>query len=98
MHDMERRGWVDAGGAWVWKRRFLAWEEETVFEYASLLRNVVLQDHILDMWWWIIDSINGYSIKRTYNYLTMACASSECGLFDDLWQKQVPLKVSMFAW
>jgi len=76
----------------------LAWEEETVFECASLLHNVVLQGHIIDRWWWILDPINGYSVKRTYVYLTTSGVPSERGMFDDLWNKQVLLKVSVFVW
>ena len=97
VHGMEHRGWVDGGGAWEWRRRLLAWEEETVSECASLLHNVVLQDHILDRWRWILDPINGYSIKETYTYLTTAGGHSERGMFDDLWKKQVLLKVYVFA-
>lgn len=28
--EMEERGWVVGGGAWVWRRSLLAWEEEVV--------------------------------------------------------------------
>ncbi|XP_024630693.1 uncharacterized protein [Medicago truncatula] len=53
--------------------------------------------HIYDRLWWILDPINGYYVKGTYNYLTTAEVPSEHGLFDDVWQKQVPLKVSVFS-
>ena len=46
VQEMERRGWGLSGDAWVWRRRLLAWEEETVSECAPLLCNVVLQDHV----------------------------------------------------
>jgi len=48
VQEMERRGWVEGGGTWVWRRRLLAWEEELVSECVSLLHNVVLHAHILD--------------------------------------------------
>lgn len=44
---MEGRGWGDGGGAWMWRRRLLVWEEEFVSECASFLHNVVLHDNIL---------------------------------------------------
>jgi hypothetical protein len=98
VREMESRGWGNGGGAWEWRRRLLAWEEETVSECASLLHNVVLQDHILDRWRWILDPINGYSVKGTYTYLTTSGIPSASGMFDDLWNKQIPLKVSVFVW
>ena len=78
--------------------RLLAWEEETVSECVSLLHNVVLQEHILDRWRWILDPINGYSSKGTYTYLTTSGIPSAGGMSDDLWNKQVPLKVFVFVW
>jgi len=76
----------------------LAWEEESVSDCAALLCNVVLQDHTSDRWWWILDPINGYSVKETYHYPMSTSVSEERSLFDDLWHKQVPLTVSVFAW
>nr|ABD33236.2 H+-transporting two-sector ATPase, alpha/beta subunit, central region, related [Medicago truncatula] len=67
-------------------------------ECPSLLCNVVLQDSSLDRWWWILDPINGYSVKGTYQYLTMPDTSMETCLFDAAWLKHVPLKVSVFVW
>jgi len=40
--EMEGRGWGIGGGAWVWRRRLMAWEEETVTECATLLSDIVL--------------------------------------------------------
>ena len=77
VQQVESRGWTDGGGAWEWRMRLLAWEEETVSECAFLLHNVVLQDHILDRWRWMLDLINGYSVKGTYTYLTTPNVPSE---------------------
>lgn len=82
----------------MWRRRLLTWEEELVSECVSLLHNVVLQAHIHDRWRWILDPINGYTVKGTYIYPTTAEAPTERNLFDVVWKKQVPLKVSVFAW
>jgi hypothetical protein len=76
----------------------LAWEEETVPECSSLLCNIVLQYNILDRWRWVLDPINGYSVKETFQYLTMSVTPVEHDLFDAAWLKQVPLKVSVFVW
>jgi len=45
-----------------------------------------------------LDPINGYSVKGTYQYLTLSDTSVERGIFDAAWLKQVPLKVSIFVW
>jgi len=34
--DMASRGWEEGGGAWVWRRRLLAWEEESVTKCVAL--------------------------------------------------------------
>jgi len=98
VHQMENRGWAVGGGAWEWRRCLLAWEEETMFDCASLLHNVVLQDQTFDRWRWLLDLIHGYSVKGTYTYLTTSDVHSERGRFEDVWQKQFSLKVSVFAW
>jgi len=36
--------------------------------------------------------------EGSYTYLTTSDVHSERGRFEDVWQKQVPLKVSVFAW
>ena len=71
MREMERNGWGVGGAAWEWRRRLLAWEEDSVLECSSLLCNIVLQDDTIDRWRWILDPINDYTIKGTYQYLVM---------------------------
>lgn len=51
VEEMARLGWEEGGGVWVWKRRLLAWEEESVRECVGLLTNIFLQDNIHDYWW-----------------------------------------------
>ena len=63
-----------------------------------MLHNIVLQEHTINRWRWILDPINGYSVKGTYQCLTMLHAPPERGLFDVVWQKYVPSKVSVLAW
>jgi hypothetical protein len=98
VQKMESRGWAVRGGAWKWRRRLLVWEEETVSECASLLYNVVLHDQTFDRWRWLLDPMHGYSVNGTYTYLTTPDVQSERGRFEDVWLKQVQLKVSVFVW
>jgi len=98
VREMDRRGWVVGGDAWEWRRCLLAWEEESVTECSSLLCNIVLQDHVLDRWRWVMDPINGYCVKGVYQYLTLSDTSLERGFSYVAWLKQVSLKVSIFVW
>ena len=98
VREMEEKGWAVGGGAWVWRRRLLAWEELSVMECATLLSDIVLQDTIIDMWRWILDPIQGYSVRGTYQYLTSSDSLEEQGRYDMVWMKHVPLKVSVFVW
>ncbi|KEH28082.1 hypothetical protein MTR_5g464420 [Medicago truncatula] len=75
VREMEERGWSVDGGALVWRRRFLAWEEESVAECVALLSDIVLQDTIIDRWRWVLDPIKGYSVKGIYQYLTSSDSS-----------------------
>ena len=86
------------GGAWMWRRRHFAWEEECVRVCSVLLHDIVLQEHTVDRWTWLLDPAIGYTVKETYHYLTSADTHPDRGLFDNVWHKYVPLKVSLFAW
>ena len=87
VEEMARRGWEEGGGAWVWRRRLLAWEEESVSDCVVLLHNIDFQDQVLDRWMWLLDPINGYSVKGTYHFLTTVDDSPDRGFFDDVWHK-----------
>jgi len=54
----------------LWRRRLLAWEEESVQECSMLLLNIVLQDTVEDTWRWCLDPIHGYSVRGAYRFLT----------------------------
>ena len=98
MEVMASREWGVGGGAWVWMRRLFAWEEECVRECCALLHDIVLQDHTMDRWRWLLDSVLGYTVKGAYHLLTSVEEPPARGLFDDVWHKHVPLKVSLLAW
>lgn len=46
----------------------------------------------------ISSTVIGYSVKGTYQYITTYVNSLDRGMFDVVWQRQVPLKVSVFTW
>lgn len=81
----------------MWRRCLFAWEEECVRECSVLLHDIVLQDHLPNRWGWLLDPISGYSVKGTYNFLTTTDEPIARGSFDDVWHKNVPLKVSIFV-
>jgi len=81
VEEMARRGCQEGGGAWRWRRRLLAWEEECVRECSVLLHNVVLQGVITDRWQWLLDPVNGYSVKGTYHFLMTTGESLARGIY-----------------
>ncbi|XP_039685099.1 uncharacterized protein [Medicago truncatula] len=98
VEEMWRLGWEEEGGAWVWRRRLLAWEEESVRECCALLLNIVLQDNVCDTWRWLLDPVNGYSVRESYRYLTLSGVNTDRNMVDDVWHKHIPSKVSLMVW
>jgi len=95
---MSRLGWADCGGAWVWRRRLLAWEEESVRGRSILLYNVVLHDQTHDTWKWLLDPIHGYSMRDAYRFFTTTGVVVVRNLTGDIWHNNIPSKVSLFVW
>ncbi|XP_024632796.1 uncharacterized protein [Medicago truncatula] len=90
--------WSGAEGeAWAW-RRLWVWEEEMLEECRTLLFDVSLHVDVTDQWLWLPDPLEGYSVRGAYHVLT----SKDLPLVDStaemIWHRQVPLKVSVFAW
>jgi len=98
VEKMARLGWEEDGLAWVWRRRLLAWEEESLRECSALLNNITLQENVLDTWRWQLDPIRGYSVKESYRYITDTDETLDRTLVDDVWLKQIPSKVSLLVW
>jgi len=98
MRGMEGSGWGTGGGAWVWRRRLFAWEEESVRECYLLLHNIVFQDSVHDTWRWDLDPIHGYTVREAYRFFTSTGDLADRSLVDDIWHKQVPSKVSLMVW
>ena len=95
---MASRGWGVGSGTWVWRRHIFAWEEECIRECCTLLHDIVLQERSINRWDVVTDPSHGYIVKGAYHILTSVEEHPVRGLFDDVWHKNVPLKVVLFAW
>nr|ABD32346.1 H+-transporting two-sector ATPase, alpha/beta subunit, central region, related [Medicago truncatula] len=91
-------GWGVDGGAWRWRRRLFAWEEELVEERVEQLTNFVLQVDMSDRWVWRLNSSQVYTVHSTYSYLTAVDTNITADFDQFLWLKAVPLKVNIFVW
>jgi hypothetical protein len=69
-----------------------------VRECSVLVHNIVLQDTVTDYWRWLLDPVNGYSVKVFYRYITTTGHISDRSLVDDVWHKHIPSKVSVLVW
>lgn len=87
-----------SGGAWVWRRRLFAWEEELVGEIKLLLLNVNLQVNKDDWWLWSLENSKSFLVRSVYNYITAQIPTYIVVPVSSLWHKDVPLKVVLFAW
>ena len=98
VEEMSTLGWTEGGGAWVWRRRLLVWEEESVRECSFLLHNIVLQDTVSDNWRWLLDPIHGYSVREAYRFITHSGDMVDRTFVDDVWHRHIPSKVSLLIW
>ena len=75
-----------------------AWEEDLLEECRALLFDVLLVPNVSDRWEWLPDIVDGYSVRGAYD-LVLNCDTTQLDTSLELvWHKQVPLKVSVFAW
>ena len=91
-------GGGDEGPAWSWRRSLFAWEEEVVRELKLLLHNVTLQVNKADMWLLNLETSHDYSVRSAYNLLTVQPPAGATVACTSIWNKDVPLKVVLFAW
>jgi len=96
--DMFHLGWGQRGGGWQWRRRLWVWEEELLAECRLLLSDVFLQPLSYDVWQWLQDPFGGYSVCGVYVMLSNQEIPPIVQNAYLIWHKQVPLKVSIFAW
>lgn len=95
MHGL---GWGIEGGAWRWRRRLFAWEEELLGELRLLLQNVSLQIDRDDRRMWRLETSSIYTVRSAYNFLNANVTVDLAVPVSSLWYKDVPLKVIVFAW
>jgi hypothetical protein len=69
-----------------------------VGECQTLLLIVTLQVDSPDRWQWRLDPVTGYLVRDAYQMLTSQDAVNLGADEDLLWNKQVPLKLSVFMW
>ncbi|MCH81942.1 cytochrome P450 [Trifolium medium] len=98
MAEMCRLSWSGGGEGWQLRRRLFVWEEGLLVECCLLLANVVLQVQELDKWRWLLDPDGAYSVSSTYYWLTHQVPVDPSSHKDVVWNKLVPLKVSLFMW
>jgi hypothetical protein len=96
--EMCQLGWGYEGDAWRWRRRLFAWEEEQLGELILLLHNVTLQVDKEDTWHWSLESSRVYSVRSAYHFLTAHHFNTSPVASSSLWNKDIPLKVVLFAW
>ncbi|GAU43919.1 hypothetical protein TSUD_28600 [Trifolium subterraneum] len=92
------RGWDAGGNGWRWGRHLFAWEEDLVLECCAVLENLFLQVVVMDKWMWRPDPSIGYSVRSAYHLLTHLVPVAMATHNDVIWNKVVPLNVSLFAW
>jgi hypothetical protein len=88
----------EGGQTWSWRRGLFAWEEELVGELILLLHRVTLQVDKEDRWLCNLETSHVYSVHSAYKLLTFQPPTDSVVSASSLWNKDVPLKVVLFAW
>jgi hypothetical protein len=89
---------VGDGREGLWRRRLLAWEEESERECFMLLNNFVFQENVEDTWKWLLDTRHGYSVRGVYRFITTTTDVRDRSHVVDIWHQQIPSKISVFVW
>jgi len=95
---MSQLGWGEDGGAWMWRRGLFVWEEELLGELCLLLHNVNLQVDKEDRCLWHLESSTVFTLRSAYKHLVNQHNTFTTVSPKDLWHKDIPLKVVLFAW
>jgi hypothetical protein len=67
-------------------------------ECITLLRSVSFQFNVRDSWRWQLEPSTSYTVSSTYQLLTAQDTPHVAHVAALIWHKQVPLKISIFAW
>jgi hypothetical protein len=60
--------------------------------------NIALEDNAVDRWVWHHNTYEGYIVKGAYQIITQTYHAHHDIHADLIWNKDVPLKVSLFSW
>jgi len=96
--EMCQLGWGEGGQVRRWRRSLFVWEEELVGELKLLLHSEALQVDKEDMWLWKLETSHVYSVCSAYKLLIVQPPAVNVMSVSSLWNKDVPLKVVLFAW
>ncbi|GLT29902.1 hypothetical protein SLA2020_047350 [Shorea laevis] len=83
---------------WRWRRNLFVWEHSLLQEMVVEIEQVKIKHDMQDSWFWKHDKRGVYTIKSAYRYLNASFQHRMAFDFKLMWNKQVPLKVSAFAW
>jgi len=70
-----------------------------VRECCDFLSNIVLQLTHPDRWIWHLHASSSYNVTIAYNHMLTSTSNNVVVThITDIWNKEVPLKISLFAW
>jgi len=70
-----------------------------VRECCDFLTNIILQPTHSDRWIWHLHASNKYNVTSAYNHLLSSTNNNlAADHITEIWNKEVPLKFSLFAW
>ena len=67
-------------------------------ECCDILTNIVLQPNHSDRWIWHLHASSKYTVTSAYNHLLTPTSNNLAIHTSEIWNKEVPLKISLFAW
>ena len=68
-------------------------------ECCDVLTNIVLQSNHSDRWIWPSHASNTYNVTSAYNHLLTPNSKILAATHStEIWNKEVPLKISLFVW
>lgn len=65
--------------------------------FFFFFHHIVLQEHVVDKWQWLLELVIDYSVNNVCHFLINVEEPSDRLLAADIWNKQVPMKVSLFV-
>ncbi|GLT52165.1 hypothetical protein SLA2020_255190 [Shorea laevis] len=83
---------------WRWRRNLFVWENELLQELINELQGISLKKGQQDTWMWKHSREGKYSVQTAYKYLSQQHTAGSGQKYDLVWNKNVPLKVTAFAW